>query len=687
MPEEEKVIKRVDDYENQADRWKDELSASEKMLKDFHKQGDEVVSRYLDEEAEKDASDGTAAQLNLFWSNINTLQSVLFAHLPKVEVTRRYADADDDIARVAGVIMSRLLNSDLEENGQEYSTVLKGVFQDRLLPGLGSARLYYDYESKTEKYEAIKDPENGEEKAPEVEVEEILDEWVDIDYYYWKDVLWSWSRNWKDLRWLAYRTYMTRDEIEERFKDVKVEDLKFKTQDVVGEKEEGDTGNADILEKAEVWEIWDKEEYKVHWWSAGAKDLLESMDDPLELRNFFPCPPFLMANLTTKFYVPKPDYCFAQDLYTEIDTINARIRILTDAVKVVGVYDATSEGVKRMLEEGTENELIPVDNWAMFAEKGGIQGQVDWLPIEAVVNAIVQLREVREENLRLLQEITGMSDIMRGVNTHPREALGTQELKAAFGSVRIQSLQEEFARFATDLLEVKAEIIVKHCEVETIVTLSNAEFLPAADRDKVPAAIAMLKERGVTMLRLNIRSEAMAMVDYTQIKQERTEYINAMALFMQSAAPLVEIDKRMTPTLLEMLKWGLAGFKGSAEIEGVLDKAIEQATKALQQEKPEEDDGEAKKEKAKAQSDLQRIQAKLQADLQIIKAKFMATMQEIQAKAAADSKKEQDQAAYSALEQEFEAAIQQAMATVQANLDIKVDEAAADAKIRSSPKE
>ena len=73
----------------------------------------------------------------------------------------------------------------------------------------------------------------------------------------------------------------------------------------------------------------------------------------------------------------------------------------------------------------------------MFAEKGGIKGQVDWLPIEQVAAALSQLRDYRTELLSLLYQVTGMSDIMRG-STQQGETATAQAIKAKFASTRVQ---------------------------------------------------------------------------------------------------------------------------------------------------------------------------------------------------------------------------------------------------------
>ena len=73
-----------------------------------------------------------------------------------------------------------------------------------------------------------------------------------------------------------------------------------------------------------------------------------------------------------------------------MDYVSTRITLLERAVAARGVYDKTSDEIKRLLDEAMENQLIPVEGFAMFKEKGGLQSVVDWLPIEAFVNALAR---------------------------------------------------------------------------------------------------------------------------------------------------------------------------------------------------------------------------------------------------------------------------------------------------------
>ena len=606
--------------------WQEEIQASQKQRRRWHVDGDKIVKRFLDFRGESTPDyaeldiDSAGMRLNLFWTNVTTLQAMMYGNVPKIDVSRRFADPNDDVSRVAAEMMERVLNNDIEDNGDEVSDVLKACLQDRLLPGLGCARVRYEVE--TEEYEEVVHSigPNGEMIQGVQTGERTVFEDAPIDYFHWRDVLWGWSRTWSKIPWIAYRAWLTRDEVSERFGEDVAKDLQYKQQSVNDDKNTADDRDmASVWEKAEIWEVWDKVSRKVVFYSEGYERIIETRDDPLGLSGFFPSPPFFMANQTTSLYAPTPDFHLAKQLYSEIDLLQTRIRIITEAVKVVGVYDSSADGIARMFKEGMDNQLIPVDSWALFSEKGGIQGQIDWVPLTDIVNALDKLRELRSETIELLYQVTGMSDVLRGAGAGQYEGTGQALLKAKFGSVRVQCLQDEFGKFASDLMKIKAEVICRHFDPATIAQRANIEN--SYDQKLAPAALELLKNPDLARLRVKIKPESMAMVDYAQLKAERTEYITALATFMQSSAPLLDQDKGMMPYLLQLLQWGLSGFKGSQEIEGVIDQAIDAATKQAQNPQPDPaqqaQQMAMQMEQMKQQAELAKIQAKAAADAEI----------------------------------------------------------------------
>jgi hypothetical protein len=620
-----------DNAEGTHQKWVMEFAAAKKFCEEFWKQGDKVVKVFLDERMDQGNIWGNSGtRLNIFNANITTLQSMLYGRIPKVEVDRRFADQDDDVARVASVILQRILNTDIEDAGEDYSTVLRFALQDKLLPGMGTARLRYDCEITKEEVPAVTDPMTGAQLAPAFEKETVADCWTDTMYVHWRDILWSPCRTYSEMRWRAYAAYLTRDELVARFGEKVGKMIPLNSKGPLNpEKQDDQKPVEEPWSQAKIWEVWDKQKRKIYWFCEGYDKILDEKDDFLQLEGFFPEPPPMMSNVTTAKYVAKSDYMMAADLYNEINIMQNRIQMLTEACKCVGVYDKANDGIQRLMNEGVENQLIPVDNWAAFAEKGGLKGVVDWMPIEAVANVIAILRQQLEMNINQLYQVTGLSDILRGAAQQANVSATEQSIKAKFASIRVQALQDEFARFASDMQRIKAEIIAKHYPPEIIMKASNIETSP--DAQLAMQAIELIKDPDASRWKITIKPETLAMVDYAQLKMDRTEYINALAVFLQSAAPLVEMDSGAISPLLELLKWGLAGFKGSNEIEGVMDQAIKMfKDKAA---KEAEGGGKQSPEQIKAQAEMQKAQMemqKMQMEMQGKQAEHQGKMEQMQ---------------------------------------------------------
>jgi hypothetical protein len=549
-----------------AQKWQTEIQSSQQELLKFHEDANRITQRYLDK---RDAYAKTESKVNLFWSTMQVLLSMLYARPPKADVARSFQDYDDDVARVSGTILQRLLNRAFDDNVSAWDSAVRQGIEDWLVVGCG--QIWLRYEVTTEPYEvpAVFD-EYGQELSPAQEAERIVNEDAPCDYIYWEDFFYSPARTWHEVRWVARRVFMTKDQLVARFGEqiaAQVPLGNYSKKDQVNDQ----SPKHDPWSKAEVFEIWCKEKRKVYWYAKSADVILDVKDDPLGLDGFFPCPKPLVANVTSSNFMPRADYIFAQDQFNELDEINTRITWLTRAAKVVGVYDKSAEGIQRVFNQGSENQLIPVDNWAMFAEKGGIKGQVDWIPIDQVVNAIDHLRQYRQDKVQQIYEVLGISDIMRG-SSKASETAAAQQIKAQFGSTRIQLKQFYIADWITQALRIKAEIICKHFQPETIIKRSNIERTP--DAALAMQAVQLLKDEEMNEYRINIEADSMAALDWAAERDAAVQFMQGLGAFISQVAPMAQSVPQAAPVLMSLLQWSVSKFRVSTQIESVLDQAI-----------------------------------------------------------------------------------------------------------------
>lgn len=560
-----------------AQKWFDELKRYKKVSQKFIDRGRKINERYLDERSEQDTSE---SRFNILWSNVQTLKPAIFGRVPKPEVSRRFKD-DSPVARTACEILERVLSYEITQYS-DYQSALSNAVEDRLLPGRGIAWVRYE-----PKIEVVEEPQISEDVESESleenglageQLEQITSELSPVDYVFWEDFSHSPARTWEEVTWVARRVYMAVEEGVERFG----EDFRQVPLTHSPDKNQADTSFIkDEQNKAEVIELWHKPDKKVIWLAEGYQQILDERDDPLELQEFFPCPKPLYATTSTKSLIPIADYILYQDQAKEIDEITGRIRHLTKSLQVKGFYAADEKALKRILSEGRDGDMIPIENWPSFAEKGGIKGAIEYFPLGEIANVLIALYGAREAAKQVVYEVTGISDIIRGASV-ASETATAQNIKSQFASLRLSSMKNDVARFACDLLRIKAEIICSKYQPQTLVEVSG--IMMTNDAQYVEEALQLLQSEPARNFQIDIESDTLVEIDERQDKQDRVEFLSAAGGFLEKAIQGAAQAPSLAPLMAEMLLFGVRGFKAGRGLEGAFEKAI-QSMKTEQEQK------------------------------------------------------------------------------------------------------
>ncbi len=589
MSEEKKPV-------DQGEAWAQALKLAKNDDAKWLKTGKRIVKRYRDE---RETTTNSAKKYNILWANIQTLFPAIYGKTPKAEVERRHKD-QDPVGRTASQILERALTYDLESY-TDFDSAMSGAVLDRLLPGRGVA--WVRFENRTIR------GADGEEIPQGAAV---------VDYVYWEDFRCSPARAWEAVEWVARRVYMAKNEVVERFGD-EFKDVALSHVPVGLEEMTKNGENCEHLKKAKIWEIWDKTKKQVCWVAEEYKKQLDCKPDPYGLDNFFPCPKPLYSTQTTDTLVPVPDFALYQDQAEEIDMLTQRINLLTKAIKVVGVYDASQTGIARMMGEGVDNQMIPVDTWAAFSEKGGIKGVVDFLPLDMVVNALQTCYQAREQAKQVIYEITGLSDIIRGASV-ASETATAQQIKSQFASLRLKDIQKNVAMFASEILKIKAQLMCDLYPTKQLVEMSG--IMQTQDAQFVEPAIQLLKSEPSRNFRIDVAADSLVEMDEQADKASRMEFLQAAGGFLQQALPVAQQAPEMTPLLGEMLLFGIRAFKAGRPLEAAFDAAMAQMSAPKEPEQPQPDPEQIKqqgqmqieqmRQQAKQQSEQLQAQVKLQ---------------------------------------------------------------------------
>lgn len=477
-------------------RWVLEIERYERKAQKFGKQGKRIIERYTAEKKDENASTTT---FNVLWSNIQTLKPALYSKDPTPEVERRFKDKDP-VGRVASDVIERACVNMLAT--QRFGDAVRQAVLDRLLPGRGVMWIRYlpHFRKMAGQDPASEDsgaqPQTAGQQqgiqalrgskadgaeltsdAPE-DLEEVYDEEIKFDFVPWTDFGHQVCRTWEECDGVWRIAYLDRQEVKRRFGPEVAEKVPYDQKpDGLDKESDGSSG----LDKAKIYEIWDRRTKRVIRLCKDVPDVLEVQDDPLGLEEFWPLPKPLQATTSSKSFIPTADYILWQDQAKELDRLSQRVAMLTRAVKVVGVYDSSVQALGQLLSGGSENQLVPVDAWAAFAEKGGIKGAVELLDVQQIAQILLHLYEARDKVKADIYEISGLSDLLRGASD-PEETATAQEIKSNYASVRLKDMQREVQVFARDAIKIAAEVICGQFSLDTIKQLCGVQLLTMAEK-------------------------------------------------------------------------------------------------------------------------------------------------------------------------------------------------------------
>ena len=535
-----------------------EIDAYERTYKKWESRAEKVIKRYAGESVKNNS-----AQFNILWSNVETLIPAVFSRVPQPEVSRRFKDKDA-VGRIASLLLERCLEYEVTHY-DDYKSSLTQAVKDRFLPGRGVCWVRYEPKFQSEQMQVSEDAEER--------IETIDYECAPVDYVHWKDFGHNCARSWEEVKLVWRKVYMSQPELEARFGKAVADNTPL---DSAASELTVKDETLRQVSKATVYEVWSKDDGKVTWLVKGRDKPLDERDDPLGLTEFWPCPKPLFATQTTDSLVPIPDFSIYQDQADELDLIAQRIDGLVRALKVTGVYDAGQIALRRLLDEGTNGVMIPVDSWSAFAERGGVKGMVEFVPLEQVAQALLALYEARDQAKAQIYELTGLSDIVRG-QSEASETATAQEIKGRFASLRLRKMQQEVARFAADVLKIKAQIICRMFQPQTIVLMSGAEEL-GEPPELIMQALQLLKEEQLRGFRIEISSDSMTQTDDEADKQSRIEFLTASGQFLEKMVQVTTVAPPLMPLLAEMLLFAVRGFKVGRQIEGAFDQTMAQLT-------------------------------------------------------------------------------------------------------------
>lgn len=597
--------------------WLGHIASYERVYKKWETRADQIIKRYRDDNREVGTRD-TAAKFNILWANVQTLVPATYSRVPQPDVSRRFKD-NDPVARVAALIIERSLDFEVQHY-EDFRGTMKACVLDRFLGGRGTAWARYEPHVRAVAGEPV---DGAQVTEDEDEPNEELDyECAPVDYVHWKDFGHTLARTWDEVRGVWRKVYMTKGALESRFGEEKAATIPLDAQPEDYERKET-SGEGDNLYRACIYEIWDKETGCAYWLSKSLKQLVDQKEDPLGLEDFFPCPKPLYATLTNESLVPVPDFALYQDQARQLDTLADRLEGLIQALQVKGVYDASVPEIGRIFTEGLNGTLIPVKNWQAFAEKNGLAGAVDVVDLKNIYEALTACYGAIQECLKIIYDVTGLADIIRG-QSEASETATAQQIKGQYASLRLNSMKQDVAMLATQLFQLKAQIYCAKFHPDTLAKMAGVTELSQEDQQLVPQALALLLGNRMTdpkateapnplrVFRIEVNADTMVQIDEDTEKQRRMEFLGAVGTFFDNATKIVQqagpAGPTLTPLVMALLKFGVTGFKVGRSIEGVIDQTADKLTQLAANPPPPQPNPDMMKVQAQKEADAMRLQ-------------------------------------------------------------------------------
>lgn len=686
------------DASEEVQRWLDEIKDAKKRERDFRKDGERVLKIYGAEKNE-------TTPFNVLFSNTETLLPALYSAVPRPVVNRRFKD-EDPMGKASATAGQRALEFLLDTNVDGYETfddALNHCVLDALLPGRGIATVKYDAK--------VEGDEGMERKTWET---------VCCETRSWDRVYFGYAKKWSKVPWIAYEEYIDRDEAERLFGAETAAKLKFsegEDGDDEGEHRQSADQNLGGKKTTLIYQIWDKDGGRViRWVSPGYGDGVLKVDpDPLQLTGFFNCPRPMTFIAKSNDLVPVAMYKMYENQAEELNRLTQRIRTVVGALRARGIYDSElGDDLDRLMKEG-DAILIPSDKSSSLAAEKGLQNAIWFMPIDVLMATLTQLYQAREQCKRVIYEITGISDILRG-STVASETATAQGIKAQWGTMRLKRLQKEVQRYARDVLRMMLEIAGTKFSEETWAGMTGLPFLTTDQRqqaEQMAQALQMAQAQGAQVppetqqqvqqalsapvwgqvldllqndiqraYRIDIETNSTVEPEAVEDQKNIAELMNALAQYLNGVGPLVAKGVMPMEVAQSMLLAITRRFRFGTDIEDYIKQM-----KAP----PPEDDGKA----AEAQAEQQRLQAeqqmemqKMQADAQMQMMQMKADMQmenvRLQAQHEAELARLEAQSAIDAAKVSAQKQIEQMKANIQRDTELKKAEIQRDTELRKA---
>lgn len=595
----------------------------------------------------------TRTKMPLFWASIQNLTPAYYARTPETVARRRF-EGDDPIGRTMCLIYEGLSKTRLAKYPLEPA--MPEAVREFLLCDRGTARIYLEEEVEQVPVQIpVVMLETGEvvnaQTGEPVEGEPIQDEsglmfvetieervvkvHTEILPVAYDEILHcNHAKYFQDIQRMAFKLCLSKEEVKRQFGKEWLAKLKTGTYEMQSD-EQSERQDKDTYE---IYEVWDKPSNMVTYVSPAYKyEIIKQIEDPYQLETFFPVAPFIIGTKHYKYLFGVPMYVQLRDCLNQIHTLFSRMGKLIKGLKRRGIANAALSSLVNAIVNNDDTEIVVTDRYSELVESGQkLADLIYWVPVQELSSAVLECKELIADYKQYFFELSGVPDVVRGV-TDAQETAASQQMKGNFYNVRTSWNQHQVQEQARWLAQAQCDLALNRLPDEEILRESGAEFFPEENKQFIPEALRMLKDKENRNIRLEIETDSLTLMANERKQAERAMLVETILTGLGRVQEIVTASPEMGKIAMDMLLYTIRGIDLGKEFEQEVQKTATQIREVMenppeQEPAPDYEQMKLEVQQAKMQMDGQLAQAKMQIEGQKAQTDTMLKMRELDQK-------------------------------------------------------
>jgi hypothetical protein len=206
-----------------------------------------------------------------------------------------------------------------------------------------------------------------------------------------------------------------------------------------------------------------------------------------------------------------------------------------------------------------------------FAAAGGSDGFMWFLPIKEKLEALATITTQMQVVKAQVDEILGISDIVRGV-TKASETATAQEIKGRWVGIRLTRKRETVIYTVKAMMRMMAQLLVSHITPENLQRMTQMEI--------TEEMMGIMQDDMMMEFVIDIESDSTVAKDENAERQTFQEMLNGVAQFAQSVMPMVQQNAMPASVSSAILQ---AALKPYTKYNRNLEEALTQMPETAQQ--------------------------------------------------------------------------------------------------------